>query len=221
MCGYARHRTCSETSLHRQPRDFGHRDWDPQVGLVGWVEFGICWPFKTSFLRGTCRFLLKQDLGVVSQVKSKSKYPRNPLKIGWTITGTYWKKCAIIAGDSVHWRCSMKLSHPNVPLISTPSKYAALHVLGTPIRHLGQHPNIVQLIDVYDNEGGATRFQHSLPGTFGGMGKWNSFKSYIYRLYVYIYIYIEMQASLYGRINHEANATTIWEWYVFERYSVF
>ena len=132
MCGYARHRTCSETSLHRQPRDFGHRDWDPQVGLVGWVEFGICWPFKTSFLRGTCRFLLKQDLGVVSQVKSKSKYPRNPLKIGWTITGTYWKKCAIIAGDSVHWRCSMKLSHPNVPLIFHTFQICCLACAGNP-----------------------------------------------------------------------------------------
>lgn len=72
---------------------------------------------------------------------------------------------------------------------STPSKYATLHVLGTPIRHLGQHPNIVQLIDVYDNEGGATRFQHSLPGTFGGMGKWNSLESsYTYTVYN---IYIE------------------------------
>lgn len=88
-----------------------------------------------------------------------------------------------------------------------------------PIRHLGQHPNIVQLIDVYDNEGGATRFQHSLPGTFGWMGKWNSLKSSYTSYTVYIYIYIEMQASLYCRINHETNATTIWEWYVFDRYS--
>lgn len=34
-----------------------------------------------------------------------------------------------------------------------------------------------------------------------------------------IYIYREMQASLYCRTNHESNATTIWEWYVFDRYS--